>query len=561
MRKKLNLLILGLVMFLLTIFAGGTVRAQAADLTSQLSGLTADAATTTIAEDGVTTPIANSDTLEAGQNYTIVYNWRIPDGLKVHDGDTATVTLPLTSAGGSASFAIVNQSTGKGIGQFTLDQTKSQNGTITFNGVDNTAVNRQGQITVNVTGKSSGGSGTEHGDFVIGKNGWVSGQTVKKIDGENVKVPTQVTWDIVFNPNDENYGATTITDTLGANQSFDEGSVKMVSPANEELPKTIVSPMTGDGQRVTFDFGNSQHKVEFTYTTTVTNLPNISHGSFTNTASLISDHGASGTSEIGNGAGTETNPAIAHKVVKWGGNGNYDGDNLSLVLTKHAADTNAPLPGAEYELLDNQGKVAKTGTTDENGKITFSKLPAGTYYYVETKNPTGYQLDPQPYRVEVQAIKGQTTTGVEVVDQLAPSDSSSGDSSGASIPIVPDSSTPTVPENPSDSNSSSNSDHSSSSSNSSSSNDSSGTSTASSTPVNDGGFGGNGDGDSSTPTSSAKRTTGGGAATTPQTRSHGKQAVSRLPQTSDQKLAGAMLIGFLLLGGALSYTAWRRNRD
>ncbi|MCG0733145.1 Calcium-binding protein [Lactiplantibacillus plantarum] len=68
-----------------------------------------------------------------------------------------------------------------------------------------------------------------------------------------------------------------------------------------------------------------------------------------------------------------------------------------VTLTKTDATTKAALAGAVYELQDATGKVLKTGlTTDTTGQLTVSGLAAGKYQFVETKAPSGYQLNAAP---------------------------------------------------------------------------------------------------------------------------------------------------------------------
>ena len=107
-------------------------------------------------------------------------------------------------------------------------------------------------------------------------------------------------------------------------------------------------------------------------------------------------------------------------------------DTGNAVLTKvDASDTNTVLPGAVYDLVDSTGAILQTGlTTDANGKITVSDLPTGTYSFVETKAPEGYQSSLQPISFTIS--KGETTQ-VEAKDTLIESD----------IPVPP-----VEPENP-----------------------------------------------------------------------------------------------------------------
>ncbi|WP_100486720.1 SpaA isopeptide-forming pilin-related protein [Sporolactobacillus pectinivorans] len=103
----------------------------------------------------------------------------------------------------------------------------------------------------------------------------------------------------------------------------------------------------------------------------------------------------------------------------------------SVTLTKvDANDSNAKLPGAEFELQDSKGNVVTTDvtgkalptiwTTDSNGQFTVNGLSAGNYQFVETKAPNGYQLDqtPTPFTVtntDVQAVPITATNKLNAV--------------------------------------------------------------------------------------------------------------------------------------------------
>ena len=78
-----------------------------------------------------------------------------------------------------------------------------------------------------------------------------------------------------------------------------------------------------------------------------------------------------------------------------------------FVLTKTDDKTSDALQGAVFELQDTDGKVLQSGLiTDASGKIAVSDLTPGNYQLVETKAPTGYELDSTPIKFEVK--KGQT---------------------------------------------------------------------------------------------------------------------------------------------------------
>ena len=72
----------------------------------------------------------------------------------------------------------------------------------------------------------------------------------------------------------------------------------------------------------------------------------------------------------------------------------------SVTLTKQdAKDNQAILSGAEFSLYQEDGTLLSSGITTVNGKVTVPNINAGSYYFVETKAPVGYEIqmeDGQP---------------------------------------------------------------------------------------------------------------------------------------------------------------------
>lgn len=84
---------------------------------------------------------------------------------------------------------------------------------------------------------------------------------------------------------------------------------------------------------------------------------------------------------------------------------------ITLVKKDHEVDNY--LSGAVFNVLDSQGKVVDTLTTDANGKATSKKLPLGHYQVVEVKSPSQYILDNKKYEVEL-TNSGKATPLVQV---------------------------------------------------------------------------------------------------------------------------------------------------
>lgn len=81
--------------------------------------------------------------------------------------------------------------------------------------------------------------------------------------------------------------------------------------------------------------------------------------------------------------------------------------SFTISVSKRGDNDNEPLPGAEFNLLDEDGNVLGTGISDKDGKVIFkngnkdTKVSEGIYYLEETKAPSGYTLLTSKIKVEI----------------------------------------------------------------------------------------------------------------------------------------------------------------
>ena len=73
--------------------------------------------------------------------------------------------------------------------------------------------------------------------------------------------------------------------------------------------------------------------------------------------------------------------------------GHSSGGNGAVRLYKVDSQTGASLAGAQFALYRSNGGYIGTYSTDSTGYLNVQNLSYGSYYFVETKAPEGYELD------------------------------------------------------------------------------------------------------------------------------------------------------------------------
>ncbi|MEG0297862.1 MAG: SpaA isopeptide-forming pilin-related protein [Clostridium sp.] len=102
-------------------------------------------------------------------------------------------------------------------------------------------------------------------------------------------------------------------------------------------------------------------------------------------------------------------------------------DPAAVMLRKVDDETGVKLVGAEFKLLDEEGRELGRYTTDNDGEIYISRIRPGKYSFVETKAPNGYELDETPiyfeaidYHIGLIELEFKNTKTEEPVDPEEP---------------------------------------------------------------------------------------------------------------------------------------------
>ncbi|CAJ2232008.1 SpaA isopeptide-forming pilin-related protein [Companilactobacillus paralimentarius] len=355
-------------------------------------------------------------------------------GYKLENGDTLTIDVPspLAVTPNDTPFNVVGDN-GEVIGTAILNS--SNQIVVTFNENVEELESVKGTLSINTgvtVDRNKAQVGSNDVDFNI-KDGntqqsilqtKASDKNISKkgVFGTDAEGNEIVTWTILANRNELNFGTMSVHDTItDPNLEYVSGSVvvqeatwKDKETGTYKRGDTVPSSSytlneSGNGFDLTIPNSGKQ-MYAITFQTKVTDPSKVTDGTvFRNDATM--------TGRItGNGnEAQEINETASGKVSGGTNSGNGSGNKLGAVtLTKfNEQDNTTPLAGAVYDLykVGSDTPVQTNLTTDENGQIKLTNLSAGDYYFKEVTAPTGYQLNGNEIPF---TVTGQTTTPVQV---------------------------------------------------------------------------------------------------------------------------------------------------
>ncbi|WP_405055355.1 SpaA isopeptide-forming pilin-related protein [Lacticaseibacillus paracasei] len=388
--------------------------------------------------------------------YTLTYHWRIPDEVVVKAGDTATVSLPATVVSrADVDFAVVDPTTGATIGHF-FSKAGSSSGILTFTDFfSHSTVGRQGELQFMVSGRYDD-SGHQRPGWYIYKAGWVvnppTGATPeeKAQYADDLGRPKIFQWEITINPNMEHVDNVVLTGILGPGQHFDTSRGLVVHTGTYDdnwfhATGTITPSYQVNGNQVKISLGTITTAIQIDLWTNPTSASFETTDSWTNSVVASGKQGGTGA------------PAQANGTITWRNGGSGTGQVGQVTLIKQDQKTHQQaLAGAVFSLYRADGTLVHDDlTTDTKGKLTFTQLLVGQYYFVETKAPKGYKLNATHLRFTITLDKPQVT--VKAYDEnltpppVTPSTPSSESSSSMTPPSKPSSASSSKPSVPSSS--------------------------------------------------------------------------------------------------------------
>lgn len=358
--------------------------------------------------DGTGQPSNHFDEFDTMQAH---YDFQIPDDQVINAGDTMQVVLPhqlfinhdtafdiLDHNGAIIAKAIVNQATGQVMLTFTdYYATHTANRQGSFNISTNW---RSDDITINTEIPLDWGNQGITNVYVGPNDQPDQNEQLWKWGSIDSNDPTLIHWTVRVNYKQLIIQNAIFTDILGPNQTLVPDSIRASHVVyGEGNQYTVVSTVPSqqiqmiNQQSFQINLGDLDDTVLINYDARATDDGYAAN--YTNQARLTGDHYVSTSVNV-------------HTAVT-GGNGNGIGSNQDVILTKQdAADRTKTLSGAHFKLVNESGAtVAADLVTDQNGQLKVKQLAIGNYQFIETKAPTGYQLDATPVSFTIGANQEQ----------------------------------------------------------------------------------------------------------------------------------------------------------
>lgn len=421
--KRIHRLFNVLATLLLTFstLIGGAGAVISASAVNGITGLSAGDAKVT---DSSGKDVTSWGNLNKFSDYNVHYNWSIPDGTPVNNGDTATFTLPNNVQVPTNQQINVLDQNGQVAGVAKINA-GSRMGTITFNDDLANKLNRHGTLVIGVTGtenittnnSNTPTTGTStSGQTVPG----VIDTTINKVGWYDHDNSNLIHWDIVGNLHNSKLQNPTITDTMGAGMKLVPGSVKVqegyyVNGAFTgaiDVPSSVVET---NGQTITVKVPSTDLAIHVSYETEIIDK---NQSSYNNAANLTASNATT------TGHDTASLPGTMHGTASY--------DEAGLAVKKVDAQTGKTLSGAKFALFSAKHEVIGTAVSGKDGVANFAKLESGTYYLKEVSAPAGYELNTKEFTVNVPKTNNMINVTVKDNKETTTSSSSSSSSNKSS---------------------------------------------------------------------------------------------------------------------------------
>ena len=232
MRNKWRWLLLAITGIFFLMF-GPPLVSQARDVIEA----TGNDANSAIIKDSNGTIISHDAQLPADQDYTVNYNWRIPNNVKITAGDTMTFQIPENVQITTDRSFPMNGFIGGTIGTFNL-AAGSHTGIVTFNQAYQIAtMNRSGYVRLTVKGTVPSQPSNTTPIALEKSAAWVDASD-----------PRRINWTVHVLANNNTLVNPTFTDTLSNNHEYVANSASLKEQDGTVIPVTT----TATGQQVTF---------------------------------------------------------------------------------------------------------------------------------------------------------------------------------------------------------------------------------------------------------------------------------------------------------------------